>query len=73
MNETVRALSQEARKLTPAERAELNDDLITSLNRPDPAIDVRWAQEAEDRLAAHDCGEMPTYDVAEVVAKLRAR
>jgi hypothetical protein len=38
MNEKIKALSQEARKLSPAERAELIDELITSLDRPDPAI-----------------------------------
>jgi putative addiction module component (TIGR02574 family) len=73
MNEKVKALSQEARKLAPAERAALIDDLMASLDRPDAAIDALWAKEAEDRLAAHDRGEMATHDVAEVVAKLRSR
>ena len=73
MNEKVKALSLEARKLTPAERVELIDELMTSLDRPDPAIDELWAKEAEDRLAAYDRGEMAAHDIAEVVAKLRAR
>ena len=73
MNEKVKALSQEARKLSPAERAELIDELITSLDRPDPAIDELWTKEAEDRLAAYDRGEMGTHDISQVVAKLRTR
>ena len=71
MNERIKAISQEARKLTPAERAELIDELIASLDQPDPAIDALWAKEAEDRLAAYDRGEMAAHDVSEAVACLR--
>ena len=71
MNEKVKALSQEARKLSPAERAELIDELIASLDRPDATLDALWAKEAEDRLAAHDRGEMATHSIPDVVAKLR--
>jgi hypothetical protein len=73
MNEKVKALSQEARKLAPAERAALIDELIASLDRPDAALDALWAKEAEDRLAAYDRGEMAAHDIPDVVAKLRAR
>jgi hypothetical protein len=73
MNEKVKALSQEARKLSPAERAELIDELIASLDRPDAALDALWAREAEERLAAHDRGEMVVHEISDVVAKLRAR
>src|SRR5687768_3200953 len=73
MNEKVKALSLEARKLTPMERAELIDELIASLDRPDPVIDTLWAKEAEERLAAYDQGEMAAHDIAEVVTKLRNR
>ena len=73
MNEKVRALSIEARKLTPTERAELIDELMASLNQPDPAIEALWSKEAEDRLTAYDRGEMLTYDIDQIIAKLRAR
>jgi putative addiction module component (TIGR02574 family) len=73
MNQKVKALSLEARKLTPTERAELIDELMASLDQPDPAIDELWAKEAEDRLAAYDRGEMEVHDITQVVAKLRSR
>jgi putative addiction module component (TIGR02574 family) len=73
MNEKVKALSQEARKLAPAERAALIDELIASLDRPDASLDAVWAREAEDRLAAYDRGEMATHTIPEVVTKLRAQ
>lgn len=73
MNEKVKALSQEARKLAPAERAALIDELMASLDRADPSIDALWAKEAEDRLAAYDRGEMTAHDISDVVTKLRTR
>ena len=73
MNDKIKAISLEARKLTAAERAELIDELMASLDRPDPVIDALWAEEAEDRLAIYDRGEMATHNISEVVAKLRAR
>ena len=50
---------REALLLPPAERAELADRLLTSLDSPpDRSIDELWAQEAEDRLAAFARGEI---------------
>lgn len=73
MNEHVKKLSEAARKLTASERAALIDDLLSSLDAPDPRIDALWAEEAERRLAAVDSGEMPARDAADVLADLRAR
>jgi hypothetical protein len=69
----VKTLSLEARKLPLAERAELIDDLLASLDQPDPRIDALWADEAERRLRLADSGEMPVYDAADVIAELRQR
>jgi hypothetical protein len=57
MNAKVKALSEQARKLTPEERIELIEDLQHSLH-PNPEIDRLWAEEAKDRLAAYLRGEM---------------
>ena len=73
INEKVKALSQEARKLAPAERAAITDDLIASLDRPAPKVDAVWAKEAEERLAAHDRGEMAAHEISDVIRNLRAR
>jgi hypothetical protein len=71
MNEKVKILIEEARKLSPAERVALIDELLTSLHQPDPALDALWAEEIEDRLAAFDRGEIAEHDAAETVARLR--
>jgi putative addiction module component (TIGR02574 family) len=73
MSERIRHLSLEARKLTPAERAELIGNLLASLDEPDARIDAGWAEEAERRLQLVDSGEMPARDAAEVMAELRQR
>jgi hypothetical protein len=72
MNDKIKILSQEARKLSPAERAILIDELIATLDRPDPSLDALWAKEAEERLAACNRGEMAIFDVSEIITKLRA-
>ena len=47
-----RELLEEARKLDPAERFELVDAVLQTLDRPDPEVDRVWLEEAERRLAA---------------------
>jgi putative addiction module component (TIGR02574 family) len=71
MSDRVKELSREGRKLPPPERAELIDDLISSLDEPDARIDALWAAEAEDRLAAIQRGEIPVQDAREVIAELK--
>ncbi len=59
----------DALALTPAERAQVAESLLSSLDRPDPAIDRLWFKEAQDRLAAHDRGEMDAIDADDVFAE----
>jgi len=73
MTETTKTLSAEARKLSPSERLELVDDILASLDEPDPNIDGLWAQEAEERLAAYRRGEIKAISLKQVLAKYRAK
>lgn len=53
-------------KLDPAERFALVDDILHTLDKPDPEIDQLWIEEAERRLAAYRRGEVegiPAEDV----------
>ncbi len=55
-----------ALKLSPAERFALIDELLHSLDRPDPELDRIWIEEAEGRLTAYRSGQVkgiPTKDV----------
>ena len=69
MNAKVKALSEQARKLTPEERIELIEDLQRSLDPTDPEIDRLWAEEARDRLSAYHRGEMEAIPFEEILRK----
>jgi len=71
MTDAVKNLRKEARKLSPSERLELVDDLLSSVDESDPALDARWTKEAEDRLAAYRKGEIKAVPLQEVLAKYR--
>jgi putative addiction module component (TIGR02574 family) len=73
MNAKIKALSEEARKLTPEERIELIEDLQRSLQPTDPEIDRLWAEEAKDRLEAYRRGEIDAIALEEVIASIQKR
>ena len=73
MTETAKTLGVQARKLSPEDRIELVDDILTSLDEPDPNIDRLWAKEAEERLAAYRRGEIKAVPLQEVLAKYRGK
>lgn len=62
---------KEALTLKPSEKAELVDKLLSSLDKPDKAIDELWAQEAEDRIDAYDRGEIKAVTLQEVLEKYK--
>ncbi len=61
----------EAMKLSPIERAELVENLLTSFEFPSrKIIDALWAKEVEDRIDAFERGEIATISAEEVFAKI---
>ena len=58
---------QQALRLSPVERAELVERVLLSFELPDRRrIDQLWASEAEDRIDAHERGQMPSCTAKEV-------
>ena len=71
MNERVKKLSNEIRKLPPNEQAALVDDLLGSLHRRvDPAIEKAWADEAKRRWKSRPGGEVKTIPATQVFSRL---
>jgi len=70
MTMSTEQLRKDALALPPAERAALAEELLSSLDRPDPRIDALWAQEAEDRLAAFEASEMDAVPAEDVFKEL---
>ncbi|MHB8948273.1 MAG: addiction module protein [Rhodoferax sp.] len=69
MPQTAKALSEQAAQLPPVERMALVEQILDSLDEPDPSVDALWAQEADDRLAAYRRGEIRSVPLSEVLAK----
>ena len=53
--------------MRPAEKAELIDKLLSSLDKPDKELDELWAKEAEDRVEAYEQGKIKALTLKEVL------
>jgi putative addiction module component (TIGR02574 family) len=62
---------KEALALKPAQKAELIDKLLSSLDKPDKDIDDLWAKEAESRIDAHEQGKIKAVALEKVLRKYR--
>lgn len=71
MSNDAKTLIERARALPPADRIALVEDVLDSLDQPDPDIDRQWSREASDRLAAYRRGEIKAKDLNDIVAKYR--
>ena len=60
-------LIESAKKLDPAARFALVDEILHTLDKPDPEIDRLWIEEAERRLAAYRRGEVQGIPVEDVI------
>jgi putative addiction module component (TIGR02574 family) len=70
MSASAETLLRQALQLPPNDRAALVEELITSLDKPDPELDALWLKEAESRMAAYRAGELGVVDAEEVFAEL---
>ena len=52
---------KEALTLKPAQKAELIEKLLSSLDKPDKEIDELWAKEAESRIDAYERGKIKAF------------
>ena len=60
-----------ALKLPAVDKARLVDELLTSLDKPDEAIDALWRQEVEDRIKAYNAGNLRAVSLEQVLEKYR--
>ena len=64
-------LLKEALTLRPAQKAELIDKLLSSLDRPDKDIDELWAREVESRIDAYERGRIKAVTLENVLKKYK--
>ena len=60
-----------ALKLPAVDKARLVDEILSSLDKPDAAIDALWQKEVEDRLKAYNAGNLRAVSLEQVLAKYR--
>ena len=71
MAASFKEVEQQAQALTAEDRAKLAETLIESLHTPLSEIEMAWAQEVEERVAAFDRGETQAYAAEDVFAEAR--
>jgi hypothetical protein len=72
MNERVRKLTEEIRKLSPEERADLMDELLVlTYQSADPAVDQAWSEEIARRISEVRRGEIVLVDAREALRKYK--
>jgi len=64
-------LFKETLNLTPKQKVELIDKMLSSLDTPDKEIDKLWAQEAENRISAFEHEKIKAVTLKEVLEKYR--
>jgi putative addiction module component (TIGR02574 family) len=74
MSGTSERILEQVLALPIAERAELLERLLASFQAPsDIELDRLWLQEAQDRLAAFERGELTSVKANEVFEKIKLR
>ncbi len=70
MTDTGKKILTEALKLSPIEKAELVENVLSSFDLPAKKINEElWAKEAEDRIDAYERGEMKSIPAKKVFKK----
>ena len=70
MTTSTESLLRQAMQLSSNDRAALVEELIVSLDKPDPSLDAAWLAEAENRLAAYRSGELGAVEAEQVFSAL---
>jgi putative addiction module component (TIGR02574 family) len=71
MSTETREIIDRAMELPAVEKARLVDQLLSSLDEPDDAIDALWRKEVEDRIQAYQEGKLKSVSLSDVLAKYR--
>ena len=71
MNTSLKQVEEQALSLNPEERAKLAEVMLESLSLPLAEIEEAWAQEIEQRVAAYDRGDIPSYAAEDVFAEAK--
>jgi len=66
-----KTIFEDALRLRPAERLQLIEMLIRSLNKPDENVEKIWAEESEKRYKALEEGKVKTIALNEIIERYK--
>ena len=69
MSTKTKEILNQALGLPPVEKARLVDCLLSSLDKPDEAIDNLWREEVEKRVAAYQAGKLTSVSLKQALSK----
>ena len=67
---TIKEIQKNILKLSPTERVRIIDNIIASLDKPDPNIEQAWANESDKRLKAYRKGQIKGIDIEKVKKRI---
>lgn len=74
MSESLAELEQQARALSPDDRARLAEVLLESLQEtPLSEVEAAWNREIEERIAAYDRGDLQAFAAEDIFAEARRK
>ena len=71
MNTSLKQIEEQALSLSSEERAKLAELMLESLSAPLSEIESAWSHEIEQRVAAYDRGDIPSYPAEDVFAEAK--
>lgn len=71
MNKSLEQIEEQALSLSAEERARLAEVMLESLAVPLAEMEEAWEQEIEQRVAAYDRGDIPSYSAEDVFAEAK--
>jgi len=69
MNTETKQIIDQAILLPALEKAQIVDQLISSLDKPDETIDRLWRKEVKDRIKAYESGDIKSVSLKQVLSK----
>lgn len=72
MSDSAASVIDLALQLKASERADVAEQILLSLDVPDPDIDAAWAHVADARVEAHERGEIESIPAEDVFARYKS-
>ncbi len=69
MDTETKQILDRALMLPDREKAQLVDELLSNLDKPDDDIDRLWREEIKDRIKAYESGKIKSLSLKQVLSK----